>query len=175
MPLDPLDVPPGCLSLDAATVIADAINEASSGGQIIADDILITSTVGDIDLSSAGAVTVSAPGNILFSSGNSRFAVNGSGIAFLTGATSSNSVAISGAAVTVSALESGASLGLQADSSLSLSCNNGALNINSLRVGFFGVTAISQPTITGAKAGNTALASLLTQLAALGLITDSTT
>lgn len=42
-------------------------------------------------------------------------------------------------------------------------------------VGFYGTTPIAKPTITGARGGNAALASLLTQLAALGLIIDNTT
>lgn len=69
MPLDPLDVPPGCLSLDAATVIADAINEASSGGQIIADDILIASTVGSIDLNSEQSIVFTSNQAFTFTSG----------------------------------------------------------------------------------------------------------
>ena len=40
---------------------------------------------------------------------------------------------------------------------------------------FFGGTAAAKPTVTGSRGGNAALASLLTALAALGLITDSTT
>ena len=40
---------------------------------------------------------------------------------------------------------------------------------------FYGAAPQPQPTITGAKGGNAALASLITQLAALGLITDGTT
>lgn len=42
-------------------------------------------------------------------------------------------------------------------------------------VGFNGTAAIAKPTITGSRAGNAALASLLTALASYGLITDSTT
>lgn len=42
-------------------------------------------------------------------------------------------------------------------------------------VGFNNATPIAKPTITGSRAGNAALASLLTQLAAYGLITDGTT
>ncbi len=41
-------------------------------------------------------------------------------------------------------------------------------------IGFFGSGGIAQPTITGSRAGNAALADLLTNLAALGLIIDST-
>lgn len=39
-------------------------------------------------------------------------------------------------------------------------------------IGFFGTLPQAKPTVTGAKGGNAALASLLTKLAALGLITD---
>ncbi|MGW3196329.1 right-handed parallel beta-helix repeat-containing protein [Streptomyces sp. NPDC001118] len=51
---------------------------------------------------------------------------------------------------------------------------NGALNLLGT-VGFFGATAAGRQTVTGAKGGNAALASLITALAALGLITDNTT
>jgi Phage protein Gp138 N-terminal domain len=43
------------------------------------------------------------------------------------------------------------------------------------KIGFYNVTPQSKPTVTGSKSGNAALASLLTQLASLGLITDSST
>lgn len=42
-------------------------------------------------------------------------------------------------------------------------------------VGFHGSTPTTKPAITGSRGGNAALASLLTQLATKGLITDSTT
>ena len=40
---------------------------------------------------------------------------------------------------------------------------------------FFGGTGSTKPSITGSRGGNAALADLLTKLATLGLITDSTT
>jgi hypothetical protein len=43
------------------------------------------------------------------------------------------------------------------------------------QLGFFGHALASKPTVTGAKAGNVALANLLTALAGLGILTDSTT
>lgn len=46
--------------------------------------------------------------------------------------------------------------------------------INSTGIGFYGTTPIAKPAPTGSRGGNAALASLLTQLANLGLITDST-
>jgi len=42
-------------------------------------------------------------------------------------------------------------------------------------LGFYATAPIAKPAVTGAKAGNAALTSLLTQLAALGIITDSST
>lgn len=42
-------------------------------------------------------------------------------------------------------------------------------------LGFYGATAASKPTVTGSRGGNAALASLLTALSTLGLVTDSTT
>lgn len=50
-----------------------------------------------------------------------------------------------------------------------------ALKLNNTQTGFYGATPANKPAITGSRAGNAALASLLTQLATLGLITDSTT
>lgn len=43
------------------------------------------------------------------------------------------------------------------------------------KLGFFGATPASKPTISGSRAANAALASLITQLATLGLVTDGTT
>lgn len=42
-------------------------------------------------------------------------------------------------------------------------------------LGFYGATAAAKPAVTGSRGGNAALASLLTALSTLGLITDSTT
>lgn len=56
----------------------------------------------------------------------------------------------------------------------------GAANLRNTHVGgvpymgFYGATPVAKPEVTGSRGSNAALASLLTQLAALGLITDST-
>ena len=42
-------------------------------------------------------------------------------------------------------------------------------------VGFYGTTPVTQPTVTGSRGGNAALASLLTALEGMGLIVDSST
>jgi parallel beta-helix repeat protein len=52
---------------------------------------------------------------------------------------------------------------------------DGQIDHNGTTVGFYGTTPAAQPTVTGSKGGNAALASLLTALATLGLVTDSTT
>lgn len=60
----------------------------------------------------------------------------------------------------------------------SVKINSGSttrIQANGTGLGFFNATPIAKPTVTGAKGGNAALASLLTQLVSLGLITDSST
>ncbi len=47
--------------------------------------------------------------------------------------------------------------------------------VNTTGIGFFATTPAAKPTVSGSRGGNAALASLLTGLAGLGLITDSTT
>jgi len=47
--------------------------------------------------------------------------------------------------------------------------------IDATGIGFYNTTPAAKPTITGTRSGNAALADLLTDLATLGLITDSTT
>lgn len=56
----------------------------------------------------------------------------------------------------------------------SLHLINGNLEVGG-DVGFYGTSPITKPTATGSKSGNAALASLMTALANLGLVTDSTT
>lgn len=43
------------------------------------------------------------------------------------------------------------------------------------KIGFYGSAGITKPTVTGSRGGNATLASLLTLLASMGLITDGTT
>ena len=50
-----------------------------------------------------------------------------------------------------------------------------SIELDNGKLGFFNTTAIAKPTVTGARGGNAALASVLTELANLGLITDSST
>lgn len=50
----------------------------------------------------------------------------------------------------------------------------GAINHDGSTAGFLGATPISRPTASGSRASNAALASLITALANLGLVTDGT-
>lgn len=52
---------------------------------------------------------------------------------------------------------------------------NGEIRLQSVELGFYSVTPVVRQTITGSRGGNAALASLLTALALVGLIIDSTT
>lgn len=52
---------------------------------------------------------------------------------------------------------------------------DGALNHDGTELGVFSTAPTTQKTVTGSRGGNAALASLLTQLAAYGLIIDSST
>lgn len=52
---------------------------------------------------------------------------------------------------------------------------NERIHTDGTGIGFFGSAPIAKPTITGSRAGNAALADLLTKLASYGLIVDSTT
>lgn len=53
--------------------------------------------------------------------------------------------------------------------------STGAFGFSNVPIGFFGAAPSAKAAITGSRGGNAALASLLTQLATKGLITDSTT
>jgi hypothetical protein len=50
-----------------------------------------------------------------------------------------------------------------------------AANVSMQRPGFNGTAPVAKPAVTGSRGGNAALASLLTAIAATGLLTDSTT
>lgn len=52
---------------------------------------------------------------------------------------------------------------------------NGTLDHDGSTVGFYNVTPASKQAVTGSRGGNAALASLLTALSTIGLITNSST
>jgi hypothetical protein len=53
--------------------------------------------------------------------------------------------------------------------------SSGNIQLGAANIGFFTTAPIAKPAVTGSRASGAALTSLLTELAALGLITNSTT
>jgi len=73
-----------------------------------------------------------------------------------------------GATVSILNVPSGGSVGLAVDNGIKIAAN-------ATGIGVFGATPVAKPTVTGSRGGNAALASLLTAMANLGWVTDSTT
>lgn len=75
--------------------------------------------------------------------------------------------------------QSSAAINIDAENAISIGGNSPSTSVRfgngTCSLGFFNQAGITQPIVTGSKAGNVALTSLITQLAALGLIIDSTT
>ena len=76
-----------------------------------------------------------------------------------------------GTNATADSLQVGANVLLEANGNVTI---GGDLNHDGSNVGFFGTAPAVKPTVTGSRGGNAALADLLTDLAGIGLITDST-
>lgn len=105
----------------------------------------------------------------------------------ISGATQSNEVIVGPADVLVESLETGATMEIAADQALSIWSQSGSVKVQNGggtnlieathdgKLAFFAAAPIVKPSVTGSRGGNAALASLLTQLANLGLLTDSTT
>ena len=75
----------------------------------------------------------------------------------------------------VAAIEQGTAVLTAVNTSLLNVASKHTLDGTGDKLGFHGVPAIARQTINGSRGGNAALASLLTALATLGLVTDSTT
>lgn len=80
--------------------------------------------------------------------------------------------------VTVDAVDTNAGINIAGHGTSGGGLLDGSLNFkmkwSSTGIGFYGTNPVSKQTVTGAKGSNAALASLLTALVALGIITDST-
>ncbi len=74
-------------------------------------------------------------------------------------------------------VDSSFDLNISGGNNIAMSTTTGtmiATAVNQL-LGFWGAAPVTQPTVTGSRGGNVALASLLTQLSTMGLVVDSTT
>ena len=123
----------------------------------------------------ATAATTNASGDIFFDAADADTAT---GAGHLISLAAGNGGATSGAGGTV-ILTAGDAIGASPGGSMVLTAGNGTPNggirLATTLLGFFATAPVAKPAVTGSRGGNAALASLLTALAALGLITDSTT
>lgn len=190
MPTDPLDVPPGSLTLEAITDLLDGGSapagatgdlQFNSGGGTFADaDALSSGALASLD--SSGNLTIaSISGNLSFTAAtkNINFSANDE---YIAGATK---IIFNAGGDTTLVLDSSVNpetIVLDSDLSntlIKVAPSAGQIvsigNATGFKLGFFGATPALKPTITGAKGGNTALAGTIAALVALGLVTDSTT
>lgn len=146
--------------------------EASSGSGITTG---IGLAIGDQAAATTNKAIETNAGNVIFNEGSHNdtdFRVEG--------ATDPNLLMVDGSADTVQVGAATASDGAKFYVSGKISASgeveiNGALNHDGTELGVFATAPTTQKTVTGSRGGNAALASLLTQLAAYGLIIDSST
>lgn len=157
---------PGAESLRAVPV-TNAVNWVQTTGSIAGGGFV---TVGGTGADADVGIRLSTKGNgsITFdATGNRQFRVAG-----VAGATSW--VEVVGSTAGVPQIAANAASG---DVTLALYGKaNGGIRVESLsgRIGFFGTTPQTRPTVTGSRSGGTALQSLLAALSTLGLIADGT-
>lgn len=135
----------------------------ATGATTLSSTLAVTgaTTIGGLITASAGANVTTA--DLALSSGSS-LSINGYGIISEGGGIVS--VGSDGGPGITIATSDGPSVAVTADGSKKMEANTTG-------IGFFAATPVAKPTVTGSRALNPALASLLTALATLGLITDS--
>lgn len=146
--------------------------EASSGSGIATGTGL---AIGDQSAATTNKAIETNAGHVIFNEGShddTDFRVEG--------ATDANLLMVDGSADTVQIGAATASDSAKFYVSGKISASgeveiNGDLNHDGANIGFFATAPTTQKTVTGSRGGNAALASLLTQLAAYGLIIDSST
>lgn len=160
-----------------ATVGAGDAALAGTGGSafVTAGSGGATGTAGVAHLQGgAGGSTSGTGGNAMVEGGAAATHGDGGSVLINGGAAASTGGAKTGGSIT---LTPGALAGGGADGTVKLKTAGGTtrIEVDSTGLGFFATAPVAKPTITGSRGGNAALASLLTGLANLGLITDSTT
>lgn len=141
-----------------------------------------------ITLSTAAQPNVTSVGTLASLTVDNHLTVNMGGLTVTSGTAAVQALTSTGATITNT---SGPQLNIQYNGSHALQVTVGAsaitidsndeiqfnggtsLKVNSNAIGFFSTTSTGKKTVTGSRGGNAALASLLTQLAAYGLVTDS--
>jgi len=149
-----------------ATTYSGGINFGStldSGSTSFANHIGLFGTQYGIGVT-GGRFNIISAGSIVFinqSAAVDIFSVSNAAVATFGNTTAHNRFTITPGSVSTNAIVLGQS-------------GTGGVQVNG-NMGFNSTAPIARPTVTGAKASNAALASLLTALASYGLVTDSTT
>lgn len=180
--------PTGALTQGGGLTVSGDLFVNGAGG-IVSTAGIINQTAGQVSLkgyNSSGVIienevtTGSAPGVFINDNGGNGITIqthNGSPIfiGYDVGGGSATDVEIETDAGTIN-IESvgGGTISIHSIGGLTV-IGGGSTQINSTDIGFFNKTPTTRQTVTGSRGGNAALASLLTGLANLGLITDSST
>lgn len=148
-------------SFQASLISIEAGYSSSVGG-----------TGGNLLLASGSADGGGTAGNVYMRGGYSSGA-NRAGHVYITGgeaqaSTGNGGEVIIGGGPSAGGVDGGVKIVKSDTTSLNLQSNDTGL-------GFFAATPVAKPTVSGSRGGNPALQSLLTAMASLGLITDSTT
>jgi collagen type VII alpha len=153
-----VDTGSGVAGLTIAAGSAGGLTMTSSAGDMLISTAGVTGPF-DITINSGGTGLLESAGDLTVSAGQDLHLTGSGGI--------TTDISIGGAGIgtaTMSAIT--CSLGTAGTAALELTGND---------MGFNGVPPVAKPNVTGSKAGNAALASLMTALANLGLVTNSTT
>jgi hypothetical protein len=192
----------GNTTVNGSSITLRTGSSGSVGGSIKLETGNSTSGLNSIELL-CGLTTGADGADISISSGNANGNFNGGDIAIVCGnggtgssiGNGGNAAIVGGNAVGTDGyggnitLDAGDGNGIYYGGNIILTPGAGAIpgsiklqdslsaikfETNDTGIGFYATAPIAKPTITGSRGGNVALASLLTELANLGLITDST-
>lgn len=146
------------------------VNELASFIETIAGECITASAGGGTGAFTSGTFsgTLGVTGASTFTSGTFSTTLGVTGAATFTSGTFSTTLGVTGASTFTSGTFS-ATLGVTGAATL------GSTLTVAGSIGFYGHAAAAKPTVTGSVADGTALTSLLTALAGLGLLTDSST
>ena len=158
----------GGITVDAPSTDPINLNQTGTGSYI-----RINGSTGEIDINgqtASSSIFVDAAASIGISAG-AGILIEADGAAGVTVATPSP-----GGPILLQTNGSGVDIDIESAGDVDISASGNVSVAQALgHLGFYGVTGITQPTVTGSRGGNAALHSLLSALANLGLIIDSTT
>ncbi len=168
------------ITIDSAVGLINLTSVASTSAAAIKLDV----SAGGIQIVTALDLDINATSDVFIDTTNGRIDLNA------TGSTSSNAIqlnAVAGGVDIDSALQTNITSSQAAATAIILNASNASGGIEIQQQGtdrfktdatglsFFNKVTVAKPTVTGERDANPALADLLTDLASLGLLTDSTT